>query len=155
MSGSRWVIIPLWLSGSWRSFCIVLLCILATSYKYLLLLLCPYHFCPLLGPSLNEMFSFISLIFLKRSLVFPFYCLYWSLRKTFLSTLAILWNCIQMGISFLFSFAFCLSKSWLFIISSNFTLLQEFSIHLTCTKLTCAEVESSGLQTFLFIDSSI
>ena len=32
MSGSRWVITPLWLSGSWRSFfCIVLLCILATS----------------------------------------------------------------------------------------------------------------------------
>ena len=31
MSGSSWVIIPLWLSGSWRSFCIVLLCILATS----------------------------------------------------------------------------------------------------------------------------
>ena len=30
MSGSRWVITPLWLSGSWRSFCIVLLCILAT-----------------------------------------------------------------------------------------------------------------------------
>ena len=32
MSGSRWVITPLWLSGSWRSFLyIVLLCILATS----------------------------------------------------------------------------------------------------------------------------
>ena len=32
MSGSRWVITPSWLSGSWRSFCIiVLLCILATS----------------------------------------------------------------------------------------------------------------------------
>ena len=31
MSGSRWVIAPSWLSGSWRSFCIVLLCILATS----------------------------------------------------------------------------------------------------------------------------
>ena len=30
MSGSRWVIIPSWLSGSWRSF-IVFLCILATS----------------------------------------------------------------------------------------------------------------------------
>ena len=28
MSGSRWVITPLWLSGSWRSFCTVLLCIL-------------------------------------------------------------------------------------------------------------------------------
>ena len=31
MSGSRWVITPLWLSGSWRYFCIVFLCILATS----------------------------------------------------------------------------------------------------------------------------
>ena len=31
MSGSRSVITPSWLSESWRSFCIVLLCILATS----------------------------------------------------------------------------------------------------------------------------
>ena len=31
MSGSRWVITPLWLSRTWRSFCIVLLCILVTS----------------------------------------------------------------------------------------------------------------------------
>ena len=31
MSGSRWVITPSWLFGSWRSFCTVLLCILATS----------------------------------------------------------------------------------------------------------------------------
>ena len=31
MSDSRWVITPSWLSGSWRSFCIVLLCILTTS----------------------------------------------------------------------------------------------------------------------------
>ena len=31
MSGSRLVITPLWLSGSWRFFCTVLLCILATS----------------------------------------------------------------------------------------------------------------------------
>ena len=31
MSGSRWLITPSWLSGSWRSLCIVFLCILATS----------------------------------------------------------------------------------------------------------------------------
>ena len=31
MSGSRWVITPSGLPGSWRSFCIVLLCVLATS----------------------------------------------------------------------------------------------------------------------------
>ena len=32
MSGSRSVITPAWLSWSWRSFCTVILCILATSY---------------------------------------------------------------------------------------------------------------------------
>ena len=56
MSCSRWVITSLWLPGSWRSFWTVLLCILATSSKYLLLLLGLYHFCPLLSPSLHEMF---------------------------------------------------------------------------------------------------
>ena len=35
-------------------FCTVLLCILATSSYYLLLLLGLYHFCPLLSPSLRE-----------------------------------------------------------------------------------------------------
>ena len=47
MSGSRWVITPSWLSGSCL-FCTVLPCILATSSSYLLLLLGPYNFCPLL-----------------------------------------------------------------------------------------------------------
>ena len=56
MSGSRWLNTPLWLSGSRRFFCTVLLCILATSSQYLLLLLSPYHFCPLLSPSLHQMF---------------------------------------------------------------------------------------------------
>ena len=32
MSGSRWMITPLWSSGSWRSFLYSLLCILASSY---------------------------------------------------------------------------------------------------------------------------
>ena len=31
MSDSGWVITPPWLCGSWRSFCVVLLCIVATS----------------------------------------------------------------------------------------------------------------------------
>ena len=56
MSGSRWVIRLSWLSGLWRYFCIVLLCILVTSSYYLLLLLGPYNFCPLLYPFLHEMF---------------------------------------------------------------------------------------------------
>ena len=56
MSGSRWMITPSWLSGSWRSF-------LNSSSVYschLFLissaLLGTYHFCPLLSPSLSEMF---------------------------------------------------------------------------------------------------
>ena len=41
-------------------FCTVLLCILAVSSPHLLLLLGPYHFYPLLRPSLHE--------------IFPWYC---------------------------------------------------------------------------------
>ena len=55
MSGSRWVITPSWLSGSGRSFLYssVYSCHL---FLYLVVLLGPYHFCPLLSPSLYEMF---------------------------------------------------------------------------------------------------
>ena len=110
MSGSKWVITPPWLSASWRSF------LYSSVYSC-------YHF--LISPSVRSMpvLSFIvpifawnapliSLIFLKSSLVCPILLFssisfHWSLRKAFLSLLAILWNsCIQMGIFFLFSFAF-------------------------------------------------
>ena len=51
----------------------------------------------------------VSLIFLKRSLVFPILLfssisLHWLLGKTFLSLLAILWNSAFKWVSFLFSF---------------------------------------------------
>ena len=57
MSGSRWAITPSWLSGSWRSF----LCsssMYSSCYFFLIssALLGPYNFCPLLCPSLHEMF---------------------------------------------------------------------------------------------------
>ena len=53
----------------------------------------------------------ISLIFLKRSLVFPILLfssisLHWSLRKAFSSPRYFLELCIQVGISFLFTFVF-------------------------------------------------
>ena len=55
--------------------------------------------------------SLVSLIFLKRSLIFPILLsssisLHWSLRKAFLSLLAILWNS-------------CYSNSLLFFINSE------------------------------------
>ena len=49
MSGSRWVITPSWLSGSWRSFCTVLLCILAFTR-------CQSHLC-LPFPLANKCFK--------------------------------------------------------------------------------------------------
>ena len=55
MSGSRWVITPLWLSGSRRSF---LYSSVYSCHLFLIssALLGPYHFCPLLSPSLHEVF---------------------------------------------------------------------------------------------------
>ena len=97
MSGSRWVITPLWLFGSWRSF-------LYSSSVY------SCHFFLISSASIRSILflSFIepifawtrplvSLIFLKRSLVFPILLfssisVHWSLRKAFLTLFPILWN---------------------------------------------------------------
>ena len=96
MSGSRWVIMPSWLSGSWRSF-------LYSSSVYSCHLLIPpasVMFIPFLyfiAPIFAWNVPLVSLIFLKRSLVFSILLfssifLHWSLRKPFLSLLVIPWN---------------------------------------------------------------
>ena len=96
MSDSRWVIKPSWLSGSWRYFL----------YSFSM---CCCHF--LISPASVRSIPFLSFLvpifawnvplvspfFLKRSLVFPTLLFYsisldWSLRKSFLYLLAILWN---------------------------------------------------------------
>ena len=97
MSGFRWVITPLWLTGLWRSF-------LYSSSVY-----CCYRFLIYSASVMSIPFLFfiepifawnvplVSLIFLMRSLVFPILLfssisLHWSLRKAFLPLLAILRN---------------------------------------------------------------
>ena len=96
MSGSRWVITPSWLSGSWSSFsysCFVYSChLFLISSAYLRAIL----FLSFIVPIFAWNFPLVSLIFLKRSSVFPillFYSisLHWSLRK-WLTLLVILWN---------------------------------------------------------------
>ena len=96
MSGSKWVITPSWLSGSWRSFLYSSSVYSCTTSQYLLLL----RSIPLLS-FIESIFSWnvplVSLIFLKRALVFPILLfssisVHWSLRKAFLPLLAILWN---------------------------------------------------------------
>ena len=96
MSGSRSVITPSWLSGSWRFF-------LYSSSVYschLLISSASVRSIPFLS-FIEPLFAWnvplVSLIFLKRSLVFPILLfssifLQWSLRKAFLSLLAIFWN---------------------------------------------------------------
>ena len=75
----------------------------------------------------------VSLIFLKRSLVFPILlfssiCLHWLLRKAFLSLLVILWFCIQMGISFLFFFAIHFSSFLCYCKLSSFSWQWSWSV---------------------------
>ena len=96
MSGSRWVITPSWLSGWWRSF------LYSSVYSCHLFLISSASvrsvpFLSFIVPISAWKVPLVSLIFLKRSLVFPILLfpsisLHWSLRKAFLSLLAILWN---------------------------------------------------------------
>ena len=108
-SGSRWLTMPLWLSGSLRSFL----------YSFSV---CSYHllissasvssipFLSFIVPKFAWNVPLVYLIFLKRYLVFPILLfsstsLHWSLRKAFLSLLAI-WNsafrCLYLSFSPLF-----------------------------------------------------
>ena len=97
MSGSWWMITPLWLSGLWRCFLYsssVYSChIFSVSFASVRSIL----FLSFIVPIFVQNIPLVSLIFLKRSLVFPILLfssisLHWSLRKSFLSPLAILWN---------------------------------------------------------------
>ena len=96
MPGSRWVITPSWLSGSLRSF------LYTSVYSYHLCLISSASarsilFLSFIVPIFAWNVTFVSLIFLKRSLVFPILLfssisLHWLLRKASLPLLAILWN---------------------------------------------------------------
>ena len=114
MSGYRWVITPSWLSWLWRSF-------LHSSSVYschLFLISSPsvrsIPFLSFIEPIFAWNLPLVSLIFLKKSLVFPVllffsFSLHWSLRKTFLSLFTILWNsafrCLYLSFSpLLFSY---------------------------------------------------
>ena len=123
------MITPSWFSGLWRSFlysssvysCYLFL-VSSVSVRSML-------FLSFIMPIVAWNVPLVSLIFLKRSLVFPILLFsstsfHWSLRKAFLSLLAFLELYIQMDVSFLFSLllasllfsavwkAFCVSFPW-------------------------------------------
>ena len=106
MSGSRLVITPSSLSGSWRTS--------VNSYHLFLISAASVKSVPFLS-FIVSIFAWkvpvVSLIFWKRSLVFPILLfssisLHYSLRKTLLSLLAILWNSASNGC--IFPFLLCL-----------------------------------------------
>ena len=93
MFDSRWVITPSWLSESWKSilysssgYCCHLFLISSASVRSI-------PFPSFIVPMFAWNVPLVSLIFLKRSLVFPILLFSSiSLRKAFLSLLAIFWN---------------------------------------------------------------
>ena len=108
MSGPRCVITPSWLCGSWRFF---LYSSSGCSYQLFLIpsaSIRPIQFLYFIEPIFAWNVPLVSRFFLKRCLVFPIplfssISLHWSLRKAFLSLLAILWNsafrCLYLSLS--------------------------------------------------------
>ena len=97
MSSSRWVTTPSWLSGSWRSFLYSFSVYSCQLFLISSVFVRSIQFLSYMVPIFGWNVPFVSLIFLKRSLVFSFLLffyisLHWSLMKGFLSLLAILWN---------------------------------------------------------------
>ena len=152
MSGSSWVITPLWLSGLWRSFlygssvyaCHLFL-ISAASVRFI-------PFLSFIVPIFAWNVPLVSLIFLKRSLIFPILLLssvslHWSLRKALLSLLVILWNSafrwVHLSFSpFLFTSllftAICKASS-----DSHFAFLHFFFLGMGLLPLSCTMSQTS------------
>ena len=150
MPGSRWVIVPSWLSESLRSF-------LYSSSLYschlFLISSASVRSVPLLSfivPIFAWNVPLVSLIFLKRSLVFPILffpsiSLYWQHRKAFLSPFAILWNSAFKWIYLSFSplpFAYLLFSDIFKASSDNhFAFLQFFFLGMVFITTSCTIYE--------------
>ena len=97
MSGSRWVITPLWLSGSWRSFLYssyVYSCYhFLISYTSAKSILCLSFIVPIFSWKYSlDISNFLEEISSPSILLISSISLHQSLRKAFLYLLAILWN---------------------------------------------------------------
>ena len=92
----------------------------------------PIPFLSFIEPIFSWNVPLVSLIFLNRSLVFPILLsysisLHWSLKKAFLSLLAILWTLHSDGDIFPFLLCF-----WLLFFSQIFVWLPQTAILLFC-----------------------
>ena len=151
MSGSRWVSTASWLSGLWRSF-------LYSSSAYCCHLLISsasvrsIPFLSFIEPIFAWNVPLVSLIFLTRSLVFPILLfssisLHWSLRKPFLSFLAILWNPVSKWVCLSFSLLLLASLLFLAICKAtpdnSFAFLYFFFLRIVLINASCTMSQTS------------
>ena len=97
ISGSRWVITPSWLTGSWRSFFVQFFCVFLPPLLNIFFFCWVHTISVLYWAHLCMKYSLGISNFLEEILAFPILLfssisLHWSLRNAFLSLLAILWN---------------------------------------------------------------
>ena len=150
MSGSRWVITPLWSSGSWK--CFFHSSSLYSCHFFLISSVRSRPFLSFIMPVFAWNFPLVSLIFFKISLVFPLLLfssisLHWSLRKSFLALLAILWNSAfkreylsfsPLPLASLLFSAICKASS-----DSHFAFLHLFSMGMVLIPISCTMSQTS------------
>ena len=144
-SGSRWLTTPSWLSGSWRYF------LYSSKYSSHLFLISyasvkSIPFLSFIEPIFAWSVPLVSLIFLKRSLVFPILLfssisLHWLLRKAFLSLLAVLWNSAFKWVYPSFSpllFTYLLFTAiWKASSDSHFSFVHFFFLEMVLITVSC------------------
>ena len=114
MSGSRWVITPSWLSGSWRSFLYS-----SSVYSCHLFLVSsasvrPLPFLSFIEPIFAGNVLLVSLVYLKRSLVFPI---------LFFSSISLHWSWGRLSYLSLLFFGTLFSNRYIFPFLLWFSLL--------------------------------
>ena len=132
---------------------VVFFCVFFPPLLNVLLLLGPYCFCPLLWPSLHEIFPWYLQISWWDLQSFPFYCLPLFLFIVHLVRLSYLELCIQLSLSFPFSFAFCFSSFLSYFNGSSdnhfaflhLFFLGMFWVTISCTMLWTTIQNSSGI----------
>ena len=156
ISNSRWVTMPLWLSESLRAFLYSyslyschLFFISSASVRSIL-------FLSFIVPILAWNVPLVSLIFLKISVVSHFivflYLLHWSLRKPFLSLLAVLWNSafswVYLSLSSLPFASLLFSAIFKAFSDNHLVFLHVFSLKMILVSTFCKKLQS-------FVQSSL
>jgi len=129
MSGSRWVIMPSWLPGSWRSFLYS-----SSAYSCHLFLISSasvrsIQFLSFIVPNFAWNVPLVSLIFLKRSVVFPIYLSATCFFKKYVYTYLLGRTYVYMYMACIYMYVY-ISRSFFFLLI--YYLLRPWDLLLQC-----------------------